>query len=265
MLRLFVVLTLFGTAYTHAQEDSASLGSIVLSDAKTVWIDAGRIFSAPARFQSGDWIETGGIAGGTAVLFSVDESARSLALRNQSQFGDRFFDVGRQYGGFVYPGIIMGGLYIGGLAFRNTDVRLTGVYVFESVAFAGAITSVLKSAFGRSRPYLEEGNTTFRSMEFKTDNTSLPSGHATIAFAISSCLSGRIKNTWASVGLYSLAALTAASRVYHDEHWFSDTFLGAAIGTAVGMSVAHLHDEDRRGSSLRIFPTIQGLRAELTF
>jgi hypothetical protein len=227
--------------------------------------DFGKMLNAPRRVGSKEWIETGAIVGGTALLFSLDESARSLSLRNQSQLGDRLASIGNGYGGEVYPVIIMGSLYAGGLALRNGDIRLTGLTVFESVAFAGIVTTVLKSVFGRSRPYVEEGSTRFRGLQFQTETTSLPSGHSTVAFAVSSALSGRINNAWASAGLYSLAALTAASRVYGDQHWCSDVFLGAAIGTAVGMSVVHLHDDRKENSSIRILPMFHGLRAELIF
>jgi hypothetical protein len=85
-------------------------------------------------------------------------------------------------------------------------------------------------------------------------------GHSAVAFAVSSILAGRIKNTYASIGLYSLAALTARSRVYHDEDWLSDTFLGGAIGTVVGISVVELHEQHDRRSYLKIVPTMHGFR-----
>ena len=85
-------------------------------------------------------------------------------------------------------------------------------------------------------------------------------GHSAVAFAVSSVLAGRIKNTYASIGLYSLAALTACSRVYQDEDCLSDTFLGGAIGTVVGISAVELHEQHDRHSSLKIVPTIHGVR-----
>jgi hypothetical protein len=32
--------------------------------------------------------------------------------------------------------------------------------------------------------------------------------------------------------------MTALARVYHNEHWFSDVFLSAVIGTSIGTAVA---------------------------
>jgi uncharacterized protein YcfJ len=84
-----------------------------------------------------------------------------------------------------------------------------------------------------------------------------------VAFALSTVLAGRIRSTPATVGLYTIAALTASARVYTDEHWVSDTFLGAAIGTVVGNAV--LHQEETESMGLRLTPLPAGLRVEVIF
>ena len=83
-------------------------------------------------------------------------------------------------------------------------------------------------------------------VEFESDfkETSLPSGHTSTAFTAATILSNRIDNMYASVALYSLASLTALQRIYVDRHWFSDTILGAALGTAIGLKVVKLHEEN---------------------
>jgi membrane-associated phospholipid phosphatase len=250
-----------------AQQDTTQqdAGNIIFSDARGVLHDAGKIFGAPLHFSEPQWLVAGSILVGTAVLFTVDESGRSLAKRNHSHLGDAVFGFGREYGREVYGLSASIGLYAGGLIFKDESVRETGVMLFESIAFAGAITSVLKSVIGRSRPYVEEGNAKFRGFQFKTETTSLPSGHTTVAFAVSSVLAGRIKNTFASIGLYSVATLTAVSRVYHDAHWVSDNFLAAAIGTCVGLALVDLHDTENRAVSILLMPSGLGMRAEVMF
>ena len=234
-MRLWIACIVFAAqchALLLAQSDTAShhsVGSILVEDVETIWRDAGSIFLSPLHFDGKAWLTTGTVVGGTTMLISLDESARSLAMRNQSSTGDNLFEFGKQYGREIYGLALSGGLYFGGLAFRDRDVRQTGIMVFESIAFAGITTTVIKNLAGRSRPYLEEGPTRFRGFQFANEHESLPSGHSTVAFSVSSVLAGRIKNAYATIALYSLATLTAFSRVYHDEHWFSDTFLGAAI------------------------------------
>ncbi|HET9135911.1 MAG TPA: phosphatase PAP2 family protein, partial [Candidatus Kapabacteria bacterium] len=88
----------------------------------------------------------------------------------------------------------------------------------------------------------------FHPFTTNDDRNSLPSGHTTVAFAISSVLAARIDHPLASILLYGAATCTAFSRMYHDRHWFSDTFLGAAIATSTGLWVVK-RDEDRSAGS----------------
>ena len=119
---------------------------------------------------------------------------------------------------------------------------------------------------GRSRPYTGEGAFEYRGWQFyKLESTSLPSGHATTAFAMSTVLSRQLRNTYATIGLYSVATLTSISRVYQDFHWISDTFLGAAIGTLVGEAVVRIHQGRNDRSALQLTPYPNGLRLELVF
>ncbi len=246
-----------------AQGDSTSAGSTFRADLETLWCHTGRFFSSPLRFDGGSWIAAGAVATGTVILFSLDEPARSLAQRNQSSAGNDIFEVGRQYGREVYGLALAGGCYAGGLAFHQGELRKTGMMIFESIAFAGVTTIVLKVAAGRSRPYREAGNLDFHPFSFNDERNSLPSGHSTVAFAVSSVLSSRIGNPVATAGLYSLAALTAASRVYHDEHWLSDTFLGACIGTVSGLAVSRFYDEGEGPLKLSVGQGADGPRLRL--
>ncbi len=250
---------------SRGQQDSTSLGSTIGHDAGTAWRHSGLIASAPARFTTAQWFVAGGIVGTTVVLFSADGDVRNFAARNHSKVGDDLASVGHDYGNALYAVAFAGGLYGGGLVFRDRGVRETGLMLAEALAFAGITTTVIKSVAGRSRPYLDEGPHRFDPLQFNTDRTSLPSGHSTVAFAVSSTLAARLDNPYASLGLYSLALLTAASRVYEDEHWLSDTFIGAAIGTACGIATVRLHEQDDAGIAIGIVPAPNGIRAEMRF
>jgi membrane-associated phospholipid phosphatase len=255
----------FSAVNCMAQADSSLTGTIG-SDASMVWHDAGTVITMPLHFTASQWMTTGAVCGGTILLFTVDQDARAFSQRNISTIGDNLADIGTQYGRAGYGIALAGGLYAGGLLFHASEVRLTGVMLLESIGFAGVTTTVLKSAFGRSRPYMEEGRFKFRGFQTADDYLSFPSGHATVAFSVSSILAARINRPMATVGLYTIAAVTSFSRVYNDEHWLSDVFLGAAIGTASGLTVASLHnDEAGGGTSFRLVPTIEGLRAEVRF
>ncbi len=259
---LFVVIV-FSIAAVSGQTDSTdnSSAGVIRSDGSKILSDAAAIFGAPLRFDKTDWVMTAAVVGGTVLLFTVDEPGRRLALRNNTQFGENLSRIGKEYGREIYGLSAAGGLYVGGLVFKHEGVRTTGLMLFESVAMAGIVNMALKTIIGRRRPYTEEGAFSFRGMQFSLDNTSLPSGHSTVAFSVSSVLANRIDNVYASVGLYSLATLTALSRVYNDYHWISDTFLGAAIGTSVGLYVSRDRN-DQSHAGLLVIPFGNGIRIE---
>jgi len=190
----------------------------------------------------------------------ADDEARKQLTQSQDTLSNRLSEVGNYYGTLI-PGLALSsGLYVGGLMFDEPSVRRTGRHVFQAMLYAGTITTVAKMLIGRHRPFLNEGPYVFDGPSSKDEFFSLPSGHATVAFSISSALAAEIDHPAATVALYSLATLTAVSRIYSDRHWLSDTFLGAAIGTACGYGVVHLWDQPNAGpSSWMLLPTSNGV------
>ena len=72
------------------------------------------------------------------------------------------------------------------------------------------------------------------------DQKSMPSGHAAMAFASATILHreyGHI-SPWLSVGGYATATATQFMRVRRNEHWLTDTYVGAGIG-AVATNFAY--------------------------
>ena len=265
VILLFFGCSLNGTIFAQQDSSRHPFFPVILSDAKLFFTDAGMFFTSPLRFSGDDWLLTGATAGGTAALFLADKDVRSLMHRNQTQFLNDFSDVSRIYGEDYFGVGLSAGMYGTGLFTKNRELKMTGFMVFESITFSAAITQTIKMIAGRSRPYVNKGNTDFHPFTIKEERVSLPSGHSTVAFAISSVLAGRINNTYASIGLYTLASCTALSRVYSDEHWASDIVLGSVIGFVTGNAVLHLHDKETNTSSLHFTPMLNGVRAEFRF
>ena len=70
-------------------------------------------------------------------------------------------------------------------------------------------------------------------------------------------LSRNIKNRWASIGLGTLALVTAVSRMYVDKHWLSDVIMGGAFGYYSANTIVDWHDQkqaDARNLSFRPTP-----------
>jgi len=220
--------------------------------------DALFVFTSPKHFNSNDWLKAGVVLSATAISFFVDDQIRTWIQNKKSNDSNLLLDGAEIYGS-GYPALIVGGaLYFGGGFFKNEKIKEIGGLVSEAIIITAAVTLILKFAIGRSRPYMNEGPHSFMGFQLDSDYQSLPSGHTSVAFAISSVLSRKINNTYASIFLYSLAGMTAFQRIYSDNHWFSDTLLGAAIGYFIGHTIADLHEEgndnDESSTKLNISP-----------
>ncbi len=223
---------------------------------------AGHVFSAPARWDGGEWGLAGGLIAGTAGATFLDNDARSMMQRNQTRFNDRVSDVAVQYGSGLTMLLVAAGGYTAGLAFGEDWIRETSLLGGTAIVLAGTISTVSKFAMGRARPYKGEGRFRFRPFSFNDGYVSFPSGHTIVAFAVSGVLAERIKNPWASVGLYGLAAATGFSRMYTDDHWFSDVLFGAIISISVSRSLVQWYErESDRGKEggLRLVPSGNGI------
>jgi membrane-associated phospholipid phosphatase len=91
---------------------------------------------------------------------------------------------------------------------------------------------------GRSRPYLNEGKNHFKPFSFSEDQRSFFSGHSSTTFAFSTVMANEVDNLAWKIFWYGAAGTVAGSRIYHDQHWLSDTIAGALVGYAIGNFVS---------------------------
>ena len=235
----------------------------VAQDVLSLFTEAGRLFTRPIRFDEQDWYLTGGIVAGAGLLAGLDQTLREEMLQIQGTDGDNIAEIGNSFGEKL-PGLaITGSLYTVGLVFNWPKIRVMGRHVGQSLLYSALVTTLLKGLIGRHRPFLNDGAFSFKG-PFQTNDAFLshPSGHTTVTFAIASSLAADIDNPWATAGLYSLASLTALSRMYSDRHWSSDVFVAAAIATAIGYGTVNLDNNNTAttdGSSFFIAPTQTGL------
>jgi membrane-associated phospholipid phosphatase len=145
-------------------------------------------------------------------------------------------------------------------------------YIYHStIAFAEAygwtafVTTAVKFLVGRPRPYLGLDRPGY-AWKPEEDNLSFFSGHASLAFAATSFLYRDISNglyyrhldQWAPVPrylaakalpftlLYGTASMIAFSRIYDQQHYFSDVITGALIGGLIG-NLVYLNRFDHEG------------------
>lgn len=166
--------------------------------------------------------------GGYAILVQVDDGIQRFAQDNRSETSDNIARVTREMGQPEVYATVGLGILATGLIAGDREVKDAGFRISSSLAMAGVVVTVAKFVAGRSRPS-REGSDAEDFSPF-SGNTSAPSGHAAMAFALAASLGEEIHNPWASAGLYALAAATAWSRVNDNVHWFSDVAAGAVVG-----------------------------------
>ncbi len=135
-------------------------------------------------------------------------------------------------------------LSVHGLA--GAQARGNAAVLANSVAWTAATTEWLKVIVRRKRPVLYTGDATAAAAD-KENQESLPSGHASVAFAAATTywvlarrqhLPHRTRNT---ILLYAGAVGVAALRVVAGKHFPTDVLAGAALGSAVGWLVPTVH------------------------
>ncbi len=255
-----IVLTLLFALpnYDYAQNsdyETRAYGKVILCDVNDFFQTGVDLIAQPFLWQRNDWLYFGGTFAATGALFLADETVRDLAQRNQSDFADAVFSIDDYITG-ARSLIVPGAVYAVGFFARSRSVRSLGLKSAEALVYSAAITQILKIAFGRYRPYNEEGNAKFEPFSFEENKYSLPSGHATAAFALASVFSGAFDNFAWVVFCYGTAGVISAARVYHDEHWLSDVFLGSVIGYSVGKFVASREETSIIFGSVKVQPIL---------
>ncbi len=123
---------------------------------------------------------------------------------------------------------------------RLRRVGFALAFVFACVAVSGIATDILKPIIGRARPLLLDRNGVygFLPFSFHAAHNSLPSGHATTAFALALALTALFPR--GKYWFYAFAVAIAVSRVMVNAHYLSDVFAGAVLGALTVVSLQNL-------------------------
>ncbi|HEX5436160.1 MAG TPA: phosphatase PAP2 family protein [Gemmatimonadaceae bacterium] len=206
----------------------------------------------PALFTERDAWLAGAFAIGTAALMPLDQDIT-----------EEFRDPGPQHSNALQagandldvvgnPGVLVANIALFGIG-RVVHVRRMaelGLYGTEAIVVSGGVTALIKGLAGRARPAVDDNDPDsyvvgrgFGNGDF----ASLPSGHATAAFAAAAVVAAESARWWPHASgyivpmAYGTATLVALSRVYQNRHWASDVMLGAGIGTLTGLAVVHFN------------------------
>ncbi len=260
----FVLLC--GKSFSQIEEQSLSWNytqQVITADAMHV-LDLGLgVLTSPTRIEANDFLYIGGAGAITSSLFLVDKGMKETLLRNRTSFNDKLFGIDEIINGPTtrYASI---GIYLTGFLVMEENLRRTGLYALETLFIAKSTTNILKYLFGRSRPYASKDNMNFKIFRgSKGKHKSFPSGHTTSAFSFASVMAMSIDDIYWKSFWYGSAAMVGVSRIYHNVHWLSDTFLAAAISYGVANYVVNFEYTDE--NSISLSPTVNGLSVKVYF
>jgi membrane-associated phospholipid phosphatase len=190
------------------------------------------------------------VLGLSMTAFLVDEPVNRFLRERQGGFLDQLSDL-TDAGGektIVVPAILM---TYGAARFllKNERLEATALKAVQSVAVTALTTEGLKHLAGRSRPFNERGAYAFQPFPGGRDQyKSLPSGHASLAFALFTPFAEEYSR-W----IYLVPVSVAVGRVYQNKHWLSDVVLGGGIGFISGYLFAHHPNVDIIPGGLRVY------------
>lgn len=136
------------------------------------------------------------------------------------------------------------------LAFAPSSEWITiGTMYGETLLWAYSLKCMGKLIAGRVRPYMYFDNIPEEAITESDWNDSFPSAHSTFVFAAAGFTSYVFskyfpESPWqygVIAGTYAVATVTAGLRVASGNHFLSDVFAGAAIGSVCGFLIPFLH------------------------
>jgi membrane-associated phospholipid phosphatase len=246
MYKLKVLLTVCGIlslpfAFSQPPSDTTNPLGFTKPYFKSFLYDTRDVIIAPIHWQKTQWITASGIIATTGVLIATDpqthnffQQKRTTLTNNLSLYA--FEPLGS--GKYSFP--ILGAF---GLHYAFTHNPRSGRVFFlgtKSLILAGATVFILKNIFQRYRPYQSNPTNAYK-WDFINGNfthNSFPSGHTVVVFSIATTIATEYYDTPViPIICYTLATLTALSRVNDNKHFLSDVFMGASLGFSISKMV----------------------------
>ncbi len=164
----------------------------------------------------------------------LDKPVHSFARDHQTTFLSSATDVTDALGEKTIMVPVLLTAFGSSFLLKDDKLKTTSWNAIKSVVMTSIVVEGLKISAGRSRPFTGEGNTSFHPFTGNDMYKSLPSGHASLAFAIVTPFAESYSR-W----LYVIPASVAAGRVWQQQHWLTDVMVGGGIGWLSGYLFSH--------------------------
>lgn len=271
----FVLLAWFASdSFINADNQSGQLLSLDTSENSESFFseiakDIGETFSSPFDWDSKDILLATAFVGGGALLYSVDEQISDWVQKQKTPLTCSIARVVEVFGSAKKAGIGVGLFYLGTLlSGKDNKTHETAKLLVRSALSTYLAVKLIKVVGGRERPDTiharDKKNGRSKSKRwhwftFDNDYNSFPSGHSAMAFSLATVLAMQYKPSSPkkinAVGIlsYSIATLTALSRVHDLKHWPSDILIGSALGYFITRHVVKRYRKENDPLAMELF------------
>ncbi|MCH5597539.1 phosphatase PAP2 family protein [Niabella ginsengisoli] len=193
--------------------------------------------SRPAAWNKKDWTRFSIAIAGTGAVLLADWEIRNAVQHNKTNFADGVAKVvepfGNTYGTYLFPA-----MYAIGAITKQPRFESAGLTGMKSLVISTIVYTASKKLIRRNRPDAAASSWDYAAPFAKPRYTSSPSGHSNTIFTVATALALEFQDhKWVPPLVYSLASVTAISRIYHNRHWASDVVLGSLMGHFVTKAV----------------------------
>lgn len=206
--------------------------------------DLRHVLSSPLRLTPKGTAITGLTLLGTLFLLNEDEEYLSDIADTRDENLDDVFERFRVLGRNVPS--TAAGLYLLGYFIDSRNLKSNSLESLEALAITALITAGSGYVIGHKGP-----EDSLNSDEFEPFNRyrSMPDTNSALIFSVASVYAYE-KSFLEGLLYYGIAAGTAFSRLYYEDAWPSDVFIGSILGTAIGRTVASRSRNGGNGFSL---------------
>lgn len=206
----------------------------------------GKVLTKPLNWDKNDLLRFGLVSATTISFMFLDESIKDNLQNNNKYANSTFMELGRIYGEPYTGGSVALLLALHGWINKNDKNLDLAFQVFQSYSYTLISTGLLKFSIGRARPRNDLSAFHFEPFTYFDDNKlSLPSGHTSLAFSLSTILALNNSDSKYNWIFYIPAVVTAFSRMYQNHHWVSDVFLGACLGYFIAKFTYDFNQEEK--------------------
>jgi len=202
--------------------------------------DLKTILSSPLRWDLKNWIYLTIVVILTIVIYSIDPYIQAFAQDNVNNITIIISRDAKLFGSNNFIFVLLASMFICGIIFKDKLIRKTALLGLESLLITALFIQILKFSFHRHRPNTGDSYNIFDGPGLSGENLylSFPSGHASVAFSVLSIIAKEYSHIPIIPPVaYSIATLTAFSRVHDNVHWASDVFFGGVIAYFIAKSI----------------------------